>query len=345
MPEYCNISTKSVLGCLTIRLLPGIGDAISQKLVQAFDSIEGIQTAAQAKSLSGILRAVPASLKSEISWEKALVDAEGLLDKADKIGVRILSQFDSEYPKLLKQIKDRPLVLYIKGVLSSGIRNVACVGTRNPTQFGIHQTQQIVEMLVRDQWSIISGLAFGIDAEAHRQALASNGHTVAVLGNGLDLVYLRENRHLASKILDGGGALISEQPFGVRALAHHLVRGCRLQSGLSAGTIVMQTALDGGTMQTVRFTLMQGRKLFAQVPYGDHEHSPESKGTHAITGKTGPELLEMLNVVAKDFSDLLRSDFMLRPPAYPIIHEQDYLVVRKSLSDFCGNIEGMKKDS
>ena len=320
MPEYCNISTKSVLGCLTIRLLPGIGDAISQKLVQAFDSIEGIQTAAQAKSLSGILRAVPASLKSEISWEKALVDAEGLLDKADKIGVRILSQFDSEYPKLLKQIKDRPLVLYIKGVLSSGIRNVACVGTRNPTQFGIHQTQQIVEMLVRDQWSIISGLAFGIDAEAHRQALAS-------------------------KILDGGGALISEQPFGVRALAHHLVQRNRLQSGMSAGTIVMQTALDGGTMQTVRFTLMQGRKIFAPVPYGDQEHSLESEGTLAITGKTGPELLEMFNIVASDYSELLGNDYLLGPPAYPIKHEQDYLAVRESLSDFYVNIESTKMES
>ena len=320
MPEYCNISTKSVLGCLTIRLLPGIGDAISQKLVQAFDSIEGIQTAAQAKSLSGILRAVPASLNSEKSWDKALVDAEGLLDKANKLGVRILSQFDSEYPKLLKLIKDRPLVLYTKGGLPLGIRNVACVGTRNPTQFGTHQTQQIVEMLVRDQWSIISGLAFGIDAEAHRQALAS-------------------------KILDGGGALISEQPFGVRALAHHLVQRNRLQSGMSAGTIVMQTALDGGTMQTVRFTLMQGRKIFAPVPYGDQEHSLESEGTLAITGTTGPELLEMFNIVASDYSELLGNDYLLGPPAYPIKHEQDYLAVRESLSDFYVNIESTKMES
>jgi DNA processing protein len=345
MPEYCNISTKSVLGCLTIRLLPGIGDAISQKLVRAFDSLEGIQAAAQTKSLSGILRAVPASLNSEKSWDKALVDAEGLLDKANKLGVRILSQFDSEYPKLLKLIKDRPLVLYTKGGLPLGIRNVACVGTRNPTQFGTHQTQQIVEMLVRDQWSIISGLAFGIDAEAHRQAVASNGHTVAVLGNGLDLVYPREHRQLASKILDGGGALISEQPFGVRALAHHLVQRNRLQSGISAGTIVIQTALDGGTMQTVRFTLMQGRKLFAPVPYGDQEHSLESEGTLAITGKTGPELLEMFNNVATDYSELLGNDYLLRPPAYPIKHEQDYLAVRESLSDFCVNIESTKMES
>ena len=175
-------------------------------------------------------------------------------------------------------------------------------------------------MLVRDQWSIISGLAFGIDAEAHRQALAS-------------------------KILDGGGALISEQPFGVRALAHHLVQRNRLQSGMSAGTIVMQTALDGGTMQTVRFTLMQGRKIFAPVPYGDQEHSLESEGTLAITGKTGPELLEMFNIVASDYSELLGNDYLLGPPAYPIKHEQDYLAVRESLSDFYVNIESTKMES
>ena len=98
-------------------------------------------------------------------------------------------------------------------------------------------------------------------------------------------------------------------------------------------------------MQTVRFTLMQGRKIFAPVPYGDQEHSLESEGTLAITGKTGPELLEMFNIVASDYSELLGNDYLLGPPAYPIKHEQDYLAVRESLSDFYVNIESTKMES
>ncbi len=115
---------------------------------------------------------------------------------------------------------------------------MACIGTREPTSFGIQETQSLVKILVEDDWSIVSGLALGIDTAAHRQALESNGHTVAVLGIGLDTISPRENDALARQILDKGGALISEQQFGISAIGGNLINRNRLQCGMSAGTFV-----------------------------------------------------------------------------------------------------------
>lgn len=129
-------------------------------------------------------------------------------------------------------------------------------------------TQRIVEQLVNADWTIVSGLALGIDSVAHAATLGKKGRAIAVLAGGLDNVYPKENTRLAEEILASGGALVSEQPFGVPAIPRNLIQRDRLQSGLSVGTFVMQTDVKGGSMHTVRYTLQQERLLFAPVPQG-----------------------------------------------------------------------------
>jgi DNA processing protein len=179
-------------------------------------------------------------------------------------------------------------------------------------------------MLVEKGWSIVSGLAIGVDTEAHRQAIAAQGHTVAILANGLDKVYPRENKSLAEEILANGGALVSEQPFGMAATPTNLVQRDRLQSGMSVATIVMQTDIEGGSMHTARFTLTQRRRLLAPVPTGIHASEAKSQGILALTQKTGRELSSLLKKIPSEYADLLQRCFPDRPPAMPIASRDDY---------------------
>lgn len=331
--------TRSALGSLTLLQLEGIGVKSASSLVEHFETLGMVRDAASRKELGIVLRRVPSSLDDDRAWENAAQSAEQVFDQAGELGVRILSVTDPEYPELLRLLPDRPMVLFVTGCLRSGRKNVACVGTREPSSFGVLVTQRIVEMLVDNQWSIISGLALGIDAEAHRQALAKGGHTVAVLANGLDKVYPREHKSLAAEILDKGGALVSEQAFGVSATPSNLVQRDRLQSGMSVGTIVMQTDVEGGSMHTARFTLTQRRKLFAPVPTGIHASEPKSQGILALTSKTGPELVAVLKTPPDEYASLLRREFASRSPAIPITSRNDYRVVLDTLDSLCESEE------
>jgi DNA processing protein len=156
-----------------------------------------------------------------------------------------------------------------------------------------------------------------VDTHCHEAALEVGGHTVAVLANGLDSVYPRQNTGLAERILATGGALLSEQPPGTPALPKHLFRRNRIQSGMSAATVVMQTDLVGGTMHTARYTLLQGRLLVAPVPQGAHAAEAKSRGLLALTQRTGTNLAGLLE--AKDtYARLLVRKFADRPVAMAI---------------------------
>jgi DNA processing protein len=172
-------------------------------------------------------------------------------------------------------------------------------------------------------WSIVSGLALGVDSLSHQAALDSGAHTVAILANGLEAVYPKKNARLAADILSSGGALLSEQPFGTPAIPRNLVQRDRLQSGMSAGTIVMQTDIIGGSMHTVRFTLLQGRLLFTPAPYGPHMDEPKSRGILALSRVPGRELARMLEAEG-DYAALLERAFGDRPVATPIAGRTDY---------------------
>ena len=152
----------------------------------------------------------------------------------------------------------------------------------------------VPELILQMESRLFARTATDIAAVFDRQAVENGGYTVAVLANGLDSIYPSENRELAQSILEGGGALVSEQPPGSRAFAQNLIQRDRLQSGMSLATFVFQTDVVGGTMHTVRFTLTQGRLLFAPVPPSKYAIEEKSRGIRAIVEKNGLELADIL---------------------------------------------------
>jgi DNA processing protein len=299
---------------LTLLGIRGIGPRSAVRLSERFTSLREVQDASE-RELTGVLRG-PAlqALRDRTAWRHAESEATKTLDAAEKFGVQVITIADDIYPVLLRAIPDHPAILFVKGTLREGPRNVACVGTREPSAFGLQVTRRIVDVLTGAGWAIVSGLAVGVDTEAHQTALDRGAHTIAVVPAGLERIYPRENAGLADRILASGGALISEQRFGTAATPRNLVQRDRLQSGMSVATVVMQTGLVGGSMHTVRFALEQRRLLFAPVPPPRHAGDPKSRGVMALTRSTGSELATL---IARDpgYAAFLRSNFPSHPPA------------------------------
>lgn len=251
--------------------------------------------------------------------------------------VRPTMPADDDYPHWLRVIADRPAILHVRGRLLPGRRYVACVGTRQPSVFGQAAARGISGFLAAHGWSVVSGLALGVDTICHEAALEAGGHTVAILANGLDSVYPGQNRELAERILSAGGALLSEQPLGTPALPRHLVARDRLQSGMSAATIVMQTDLIGGTMHTVRYAVLQGRPLFAPVPQGAHADETKSRGILALTQRTGPDFSRLVGASGA-YAEHLTKKFVDRSVAHPLTNRDGY-------TPLLAMLEGMTADN
>lgn len=239
------------------------------------------------------------------------------------IDITTFSLARASYPYWLRSIPDAPALLHVRGKLPAGRRCVACVGTRYPSAFGRVAAQRISKFLALQGWSIISGLAHGVDTLCHEAALEAKGHTVAVLANGLDSIYPHQNKRLAERILASGGALVSEQPLGTPARPKHLTKRNRIQSGMSVATVVMQTDLIGGTMHTARYTLLQGRLLVAPVPEGAHAQEPKSRGLYALTQVPGRDLASLLSAKGA-YKTLLEQGFIDRPAAFAITSRDSY---------------------
>lgn len=316
--------TTSAVGQLTLLALRGVGPSTALRLAEAYPTLRHIHESAP----SALARHVPtqarAGLVDKTGWQAAYSQAIATLEKASAQGVRVLSFAEPEYPLFLKGIVDKPTVLYVKGDLPTDHRSIACIGTREPSVFGTEVAKRLSSFLASRGWSIVSGLALGVDALSHQAALDANGHTVAVLANGLDSVYPKKNAHLAADILARGGALVSEQPFGAPAVSRNLVQRDRLQSGMSVGIIVMQTDIVGGSMHTVRFCLSQGRRVWAPLPpEGVHRQEPKSQGILALCLRTGRELVRQLGA-DPEYAALLERDYATKPPAGPIKNRDEY---------------------
>ena len=192
------------------------------------------------------------------------LEPETYAKKIVESGIKWVTVFDENYPKLLAQIYDPPVVLYYKGSLESvGDQPIAVVGTRKITGYGKLATEKFTKGLVLAGLTIVSGLARGIDAEAHLTAVRENGRTIAVLGGGLNNIFPPENRGLAAKIADGFGAVISEFPPEYPSLPGNFPARNRIISGLSLAVLVIEAAEDSGSLITARLALEQGREVFA----------------------------------------------------------------------------------
>ena len=216
-------------------------------------------------------------------------------------GRQLVTWGSPSYPALLAAICDAPLVLFVEGDAAAlSLPQLAIVGSRNPTPIGRDTAAQFAAHLALAGFAIVSGLALGIDAAAHRGALDGGGHTIAVLGCGLDRIYPPENAALSRQVV-GCGALVSDLPTGTAPIKQHFPRRNRLISGLSVGTLVVEAALRSGSLITARLAAEQGREVFA-IP--GSIHSPLSRGCHRLI-RQGAKLVETADDIFTELGALL----------------------------------------
>lgn len=213
----------------------------------------------------GEIRAIgiPQNVADLLSETRRKLDPILYAESIRKAGISWLTIFDENYPYLLKQIYDPPTVIYYKGQIKRHEKAIAVVGTRKITGYGRVVTEQFVKRLVLAGLTIVSGLARGIDAEAHLSTIRAGGRTIAVLGGGLKNIYPPENRSLAEQIIERGGLVLSEFPPDYPSMPGNFPARNRIISGLSLGVLVVEAAADSGSLITARLALEQGREVFA----------------------------------------------------------------------------------
>ncbi|UCE88569.1 MAG: DNA-processing protein DprA [Pseudomonadota bacterium] len=277
---------------LALNRAPRIGPVAFGALLRAFDSPRQVFEAGSATLRECGLPAAATEFLARPDWRAVEADLAWLAEP----GATVLTLSDADYPALLREMADPPPLLYVLGDTASlDVPQLAVVGSRRPTRTGEELAHGFGAELVRAGLAVTSGLALGIDAAAHRGALEAGGPTVAVAGTGLDRVYPARNRELAREIA-GGGALVSEFAPGTRPTPGNFPRRNRVISGLSRGVLVVEAALESGSLITARFALEQGREVFA-LP--GSVYNPQAKGCHALI-RDGAKLVESVAHVLEE---------------------------------------------
>ena len=293
---------SDLMYCIALSQLSDVGPVVSRKLLSVFKTPERIFTAGVDELLSvdgvGINRAK--NIKGFSSWK----DVEKRILVLEKRGIKAVSFGESSYPEMLRETEDAPVVLYTKGDIQPQDRYaIAIVGSRKPTPYGTSVTENISEGLAAMGFTIVSGMARGIDALSHKGALRVGGRTIAILGSGLDRPYPPENKGLMDKIVSSG-CVISEFPLGTPPDKENFPRRNRLISGLSLGVLVIEATSDSGSLITAGYALEQNREVFA-VP--GNITSTTSEGTNelikrgAILTRKADDVVEELAPVLKGF--------------------------------------------
>ena len=242
------------------------------------------------------------------SWEQT-IDLTGELKRTKEFGCHILIQSDDNYPALLREIYDPPIVLYVKGQLAAKDKNaVAMIGSRQTTHYGLEVARKLAYQLAYVGVTVVSGGARGIDTAAHQGALAAKGRTVAVLGTGINLVVPPENAELFGRIA-ANGAVITQFPFNRQADKQSFPIRNRIVAGMTLGSVVVEAGLTSGALITSNFAIEYGRQVFA-VP--GRIDSPRSKGCHELI-KKGAKLCEGAEDILSEFEYLFPASN--RPPA------------------------------
>ncbi len=277
--------------------IPRIGSVRTGLLLSHFGSMEAAWQAS-----AGQLKAAgldQATLSSVIA-ERDAISPDAEIERLEKAGVKAYTWDDEAYPARLKEIDDKPPVLYVRGeLLPDDEWAVAVVGTRRATPYGRQAAEHFASELAQHRVTVVSGLARGIDAVAHRTALAAGGRTIAVLACGLDIVYPPEHAKLAREIM-ANGALVSDYPLGTQPRSEFFPRRNRILSAVSLGVLVVEGGEDSGALLTARYALEQNREVFA-VP--GSIYSPTHKGANMLIRKgeaklvsTTEDILEELNL-------------------------------------------------
>jgi DNA processing protein len=292
---------------IALNMIDHVGPVRLRKLLEHFGEPQAILSAShqQLTHVHGIGEEVATAISN---WE-GLIDLRGELKRIEDYKCHVVTQEDDEYPALLQQIYDPPIVLYVKGQLTNKDKNaVAIVGSRRTTVYGTETARKLSYQLGYVGVTVVSGGARGIDTAAHQGALNSKGRTVAVLGTGINIIFPPENRELFERIADNG-AVITQFPFNRQADKQSFPIRNRIVAGMCLGTVVVEADFHSGALITANFAVEQGRQVFA-VP--GRIDSPCSKGCHELI-KKGAKLCEGAEDILSEFEYLFPTSN--RPPA------------------------------
>lgn len=293
-----NLISDQAASELLLVMVPGVGPRVRKSLVEHFGSAAAVLAAAISD-----LRGVPGvgtKISQAIAAARREIDVVAELEDCRRNDVKLLVASQPEYPQQLLSIHDPPGVLFVRGeILPVDGLAVAIVGTRHATPYGLAQAERLASGLARAGYTIVSGLARGIDAAAHQGALKAGGRTLAVLGSGVLNVYPPEHQRLAEEII-AQGAVISENPPRSPPLAGAFPQRNRIVTGLSLGVIVVEAADRSGALISARHAYEQGRDVFA-VP--GRVDSRMSKGCHRLI-RDGAKLVETIDDVLEELGPL-----------------------------------------
>ncbi len=286
---------------IALNLIEHVGPVRVRQLLEHFGEAPKILGASKQQLLH--VRGIGEETAEAIStWEKA-VDLAGELKRITDYGCHVLTQADADYPELLRQIYDPPIVLYVKGALGAKDKNaVAMVGSRMTTHYGIEVARKLAYQLAYVGVTVVSGGARGIDTASHQGALSAKGRTVCVLGTGINIVFPPENNELFERIA-ANGAVLSQYPFNRQADKQSFAIRNRIVAGMTLGTVVVEANLTSGALITANFAVEYGRQVFA-VP--GRIDSPRSKGCHELI-KKGAKLCEGAEDILSEFEYLFPS--------------------------------------
>ncbi len=306
--------------------VPRLGSRRIRSLIARFKSPENVFAASirQLVQVEGIDKVLGQNIKN---GGKPTFVAEQRAQAAQH-HVQLVTFWDEEYPALLKQLADPPLILFYKGLVEClSLLSIGIVGTRYPSTYGKLMADQFARELSRQNVVVVSGLARGVDTIAHRATVQAGGRTIAVLGSGLDKIYPEENKKLASDICKNG-LVLSEFPMGAKPDAPHFPRRNRIISGLSKGILVIEAAQKSGALITADFALEQNREVFA-IP--GNLNNPKSYGCNVLIQQGAKVVLsvnDILDEIGQDTAADLRAN-----PQPPIQLSNPELLVYQSLSN------------
>ncbi|HSE20016.1 MAG TPA: DNA-processing protein DprA [Pyrinomonadaceae bacterium] len=292
-----------------LNMTPGIGPRAAAKLLERFGDAEAVYAATRTELEQ--MRLVPEAIDTIIARS---LQGQATMEIANvkALGGDILLLDDGVYPASLREIYDPPIVLYVKGVWSKCLDQpcIGVVGSRRCSTYGQNAALMLARDLAQRGVTIVSGFARGIDAAAHKGALEAGGRTMAVLGTGIDQVYPRDHRKLASEILDSGGALVTQFPLGTPPVSENFPYRNRIISGLSLGVLVVEAAENSGSLITARLAMEQNREVFA-VP--GNITSRNSFGTNYLIKGAGAKLVQQWQDVATELPPQIAAS-LLPPP-------------------------------
>jgi DNA processing protein len=295
---------------IALNMTPGVGPRVTARLLEHFGSAEAIFDAPRREL--ALLRLTPDAIEC-IANRELHERAEAEIESVRKLGAEILVLDDGVYPSLLRETYDPPVVLYLKGKWSACLDGpcVAIVGSRRCSTYGQNAALMLSRELAQRGVTIISGMARGIDAAAHRGALEAGGRTVGVMGTGLDQIYPRDHKKLAEDILKTGGALVTQFPLRTPPVSENFPYRNRVISGLSLGVVVVEAAENSGSLITARLAMEQNREVFA-VP--GNITSRNSFGTNYLIKGAGAKLVQQWQDVAGELPPEIAAQ-LLPPPS------------------------------